>query len=449
MDETQTLRILIVEDEPDVANTLRRVIEACGPHQVGVALSADALASALRQPRPDLVFTDLVMPDLDGFDVIRQVRQRHPMTPVVVLSAFATLDNAVRAVKEGAFDFLPKPFSLESVDLALTKVTRERSLQCQVDEARRLLADHDATPFGLIGRSPAMQQLGEWIYRARQVRANVLIEGESGTGKELVARALHGGNGPFVAVNMAAVPEALAESELFGHRKGAFTGAHAAQTGLFSQADGGVLFLDEVNSTPAAIQAKLLRVLADGRFRPLGASADETADVRVVSASNTSLESAMGQGGFRRDLFHRIRVLHIRIPPLRERVDDIPLLATHLLQRYARLHQVRARSLTSAALDWLRAQPWPGNVRELENAIEQAVIFTAPDVPAIDTTAFTPIAAPTPHPAPPAQLDSLSAAEQRHIQWVMERTNGNKTHAARILGIDYKTLLRKLNVPQA
>lgn len=258
--------------------------------------------------------------------------------------------------------------------------------------------------------------------------------------------------GPFVAVNVATIPDALAEAELFGYRRGAFTGAQNPQAGFFAQANGGSLFLDEVNSMTAAVQAELLRVLADGHYRPLGAAADEQATVRVISASNSSLEACVETGKFRRDLFHRLKVLHLRLPPLRERLEDLPQLTEHLIQRYARLHRTCARGLTPRALQYLAGRAWPGNVRELENAIEQAVIFTAPGDTLIDARAFdldrdesaAPVRLAHRDEVEAAPIESLAAAEMRHIQRVLSHTGGNKSQAARLLEIDYKTLLRKL-----
>lgn len=442
------LSILIVEDEPDVARTLKRVIASCGNYEVRLALGEQAVSQQLSHSPPDLVFTDLVMPEHDGFAVIRQVKAHDPDLPVVVLSAFSTLENAVEAVKLGAFDFLAKPFSLESVEMVLARVSRDCLLRRRVAETQRLLAQSDPDLRALHGNSQPMVRLREWISKTRGVSANVLIEGESGTGKELVARALHAGKGPFVAINMAAMPENLAESELFGYRKGAFSGAVTDHTGLFIQAQGGTLFLDEVNSMSLPLQAKLLRVLAERRLRPLGGTSDLEVDVRLVCAANMELEQGVNQGSFRRDLYHRIKVLHVQTPSLRQRPDDIASLAQHFLQRYARAHRSQVQRLSQEALVILMSRPWPGNVRELENTIEQAVILSPPNqmtlTPAsLDGWSYRP------DTAQPAsnETGSLAQAEQRHILNTLETTGGNKAQAARILQIDYKTLLRKLATP--
>ncbi|GAB4215691.1 MAG: sigma-54 dependent transcriptional regulator [Rhodoferax sp.] len=436
------LSILIIEDEPDVARTLSRVIASCGTHTVETLLDPQHLPACLRHNAHDLIFTDLMMPAHDGFAVIAQVKAHDPDLPVVVLSGYATLENAVAAVKLGAFDFLAKPFSPEGVEVILTRVVRNRALRRRVLQAQQQLAQQDPTLRALLGKSVSMVRLREWIIKARSASANVLIEGESGTGKELVARALHADQGPFVALNMAALPEHLAESELFGYRKGAFTGATSDHPGLIRQADGGTLFLDEVNSASPALQAKLLRVLGERRVRPLGATQDQPVEIRLICASNVALEPLVEQGQFRRDLFHRIKVLHVRTPTLRERPEDIPMLVQHILQRCTRNHHSPVQRLAPHILLELQRHTWPGNVRELENTLEQAVILANPNqtelqsLDGLDHSAH--------NPEQDVAADSLAWAEMQHIRRILAHTGGNKAQAARILQIDYKTLLRKL-----
>jgi DNA-binding NtrC family response regulator len=441
----ETFAVLIVEDEPDIAAILKRIVEGAGSYRARVLTDPTALEAAL-EPLPDLVFTDLAMPGMDGFEVIRRIRERDVDLPVVVVSAHASLENAVRAVKEGAFDFLAKPFKPESVELILAKAERDRAL-------RRRVADADPELAALLGDSATMQRVRQWIATVRPARTNVLIEGESGTGKELAARAIHGVSdkkaGPFVAVNTAAIPEALAEAELFGYRRGAFTGATRDHPGLLREADGGTLFLDEVNAMPASLQAKLLRVLEEKRLRPVGGSQDVAVDFRLICAANTALDQLVEQGLFRRDLYHRIHVLHLRLPPLRERRDDIPLLAEHFLQRYARAHGRNVRRLAPEAAAALASAAWPGNVRELENVIEQAVVLCPPErgelpvdvlPPALGGRGWAESAAVPNDGRPP----TLADVERRHVFEVLRQTSGNKSEAARLLAIDYKTLLRKL-----
>jgi DNA-binding NtrC family response regulator len=374
------------------------------------------------------------MPGLDGFEVIRRVKALDEDLPIIVVSAHASLENAVRAVKAGAFDFLAKPFSPESVELMLAKVARERDL-------RRAVRGGDGDLAALRGGSAAMTRLREWILRVREVRANVLIEGESGTGKELVARALHAGRGPFVALNVAALPDALAEAELFGVRRGAYTGADRDRPGLILAAHGGVLFLDEVNAMSAPVQAKLLRVLEDRRLRPVGGGDEVVVDFRLFAAANEDLAGRVEAGAFRRDLYHRLKVMHVVLPSLRERREDIAPLAEHFLQRYARAHGCRARRIHPEVLARLAAADWPGNVRELENSVEQAAILCPPEAVEVPRAAFPALGQAA---GETALVGTLAAVEARHIREVLRQTGGNKAQAARILAIDYKTLLRKL-----
>lgn len=435
----ETFDVLVVEDEPDVAAIVKRIVEAAGPWRARLLTDPTGIDAAL-DPLPDLVFTDLAMPGLDGFAVIEKIRERDADLPVVVVSAHASIENAVRAVKAGAFDFLAKPFKPEAVELILAKTERDRAL-------RRRAAAADPELAALLGESAAMRRVREWLATVRPARTNVLIEGESGTGKELAARAIHGRSGaPFVAVNTAAIPEALAEAELFGYKRGAFTGAARDHAGLLREAHGGTLFLDEVNAMPPSLQAKLLRVLEEKRLRPVGASQDVAADFRLICAANVALDTLVEQGAFRRDLYHRVKVLHLRLPPLRERREDIPLLAEHFLQRYARAHGRNCRRLAPETLTALMAAPWPGNVRELENAVEQAVVLCPPERTELPVDVLPPALGGRGWAESSAQDTPLALAdvERRHVREVLRRTGGNKSEAARLLAIDYKTLLRKL-----
>lgn len=435
-----TGRVLLVEDEPDVAHLLERVIRSCGEYAVHHCADPRMLAECLESFGPDRVFTDLSMPGLDGFEVIRQLRTYNENLPVVVVSAYASLENAIRAIKIGAFDFLAKPFSPETVEIVLEKITRELALRTRALEACKLASNRDPGLAALLGESAPMHELRKWITRVRAVRTNVLIEGETGTGKELVARALRQGESPFVAINLAALPAELVESELFGHRRGAFSGAHMDRKGLIESAHGGILFLDEINTAPAALQAKLLRVLEDKQIRPVGSSHEISVDVRFVAATNQSLEQLVQSGHFRRDLYHRLKVLGVQLPPLRMRKEDIPLYVQEFVPRYARAHGRRVRQASEAVLRALKDKDWPGNVRELENWIEQAVILSPDEA----TELVLPDGASPNQPATDTNDRTLAAAEQQHIQAVLTECEGNKSRAARALGIDYKTLLRKL-----
>lgn len=443
----EPLRILLIEDEPDVAAMLKRMLEASADCEIRIETVPEDFPILFERFRPDLVFTDLMMPGLSGFDVIRALKALDADLPVIVVSAYATLDNAVAAVKAGAFDFLAKPFGLESVELVLAKARRELETRARQAEMCRRLRAGDSDLAALLGDSAKMRRLRDWIVQVRDTRANVLIEGESGTGKELVARALHAGRGPFVAVNMAAIPDELAESELFGYRKGAFTGATRDRPGLLREAHGGSLFLDEVNAMSPILQAKLLRVLQERRIRPIGADREEAVEFRLLAASNVRLEDEVAQGVFRRDLFHRLNVLSVRLPPLRERREDIAVLAEHFVQRYARAHGRRARRLAPDATAALLAADWPGNVRELENVIEQAVILCPEHLGELPLDLLPPHLggrgwfADEAAEGRPATLEEM---ERRYILSVLDRCGGNKAEAARVLAIGYKTLLRKL-----
>lgn len=440
------LRALVIDDEPDIAQVLGRLIRTCGDFDVLLRMGRFDLHKELPELQPDLVFLDLVMPDFDGFEVLDRIQQILPDTPVVVASAYSTIENAVRAIKLGAFDFLPKPFDPESVQLIIAKLEKDLAQRAQCLSLKRSLLEQDIYLRSINGQSAVILQLHSWIMRVRHTRANVLIEGESGTGKELVARAIHADQGPFVAVNMAAIPDELADSELFGHRRGAFTGASQERKGLLNEANGGTLFLDEVNSMSAMVQAKLLRVIQEKRIRPVGSDHEHSVEFRVISATNENLEKLVQEGRFRRDLYHRLKVLGAALPALRERTEDIPLLAQQFLLHYCRAHGKRLRQIRADALSYLRDREWPGNIRELENLIEAAVILCDDSAHEITAPMLLHLTQEGDSSAesPPSEVLTLAEMERIHIRRIMELTSGNKAQAARMLAIDYKTLLRKL-----
>lgn len=440
------LRALVIDDEPDIAQILGRLIRTCGDFEVSLRIGRFDLDKELPELSPDLIFLDLVMPDFDGFEVVGRIQQILPDTPVVVASAYSTIENAVRAIKLGAFDFLPKPFDPESVQLIIAKLEKDLAQRAQCMSLKRSLMEQDIYLRSINGRSAAIMQLHNWIMRVRHTRANVLIEGESGTGKELVARAIHADQGPFVAVNMAAIPDELADSELFGHRRGAFTGASHERKGLLSEANGGSLFLDEINSMSPMVQAKLLRVIQERRIRPVGSDHEHTVDFRIISATNENLEQLVQEGRFRRDLYHRLKVLGTTLPALRERTEDIPLLAHQFLLHYSRAHGKRLRQIRADTLAYLRNREWPGNIRELENLIEAGVILCDDSAQEITPPMLIHLTQGGDIPDVQHSSDALTLAEveRAHIRKVMELTAGNKAQAARMLAIDYKTLLRKL-----
>lgn len=446
VESTAMQKVLIIDDEPEIARILGRVIQTCGDFEISVRVERFDLERELPKLDPTLIFLDLVMPDFDGFEVLSRIQGILPDTPVVVVSAYSTIENAVRAVKLGAFDFLPKPFDPESVQLILAKLEQDLVFRARCEALKHSLLGQDWYLGNINGQSAAIGRLHSWILRVRHTRASVLIEGESGTGKELVARAIHADQGPFVAVNMAAIADELADSELFGHRRGAFTGATQDRKGLLLEANGGTLFLDEVNSMSPMIQAKLLRVLQERRVRSVGADREQEVDFRIISATNEKLEKRVQDGGFRRDLYHRLRVLGTTLPPLRERTEDIPLLAQKFMQHYSRAHGKRLRTIGPDALFYLQHLEWPGNVRELENLIEAAVILCEDSDLEITLPMLRHIAHGEIAPDEPEgdNVLTLAEAERRHVRRILEMTSGNRTHAARLLGIDYKTLLRRL-----
>jgi DNA-binding NtrC family response regulator len=397
----------------------------------------------------DVVVTDLRMPDLDGFDLLRDIKATEASPHVIMITAFGSIDTAIKAVKLGAYDYITKPFEIEALSLALEKAIAERGLRKELQRLRKELQ----RPYrmgNVVGKSPAMQEVFGLVQRLSGSAASVLITGESGTGKELIARAIHFNSPraakPFVAVNLAAIPETLIESELFGHKRGAFTDARADHSGLFVEADQGTIFLDEIGELPVPLQAKLLRALQEREVRALGATKPDKIDVRVVAATNRDLEQRMREGQFREDLFYRLNVIHIALPALRTRAEDIVALADHFLAEAKRRSARPLAGFSQAAVKAMLAYHWPGNVRELENAIEHAVALTegpeigADDLPsAVRDRKSTDVLA-----GAIARGLTLADLEKEYIERVLIAEGGNKTRAANRLGLDRKTLYRKL-----
>src|SRR5450755_1204709 len=367
--------ILVVEDDAAMRTMLREALDEDG-YAVETAAGGRAGVERVRQGGIDLVVSDVKMPDLDGLDMLREIKAVSPSPHVITITAFGSIDTAIRAVKLGAFDYITKPFEIDQLILSVGKALAERALRSEVvrlrAEVQRSYRFDD-----IIGKSPAMREVFELIRRLSASAATVLVTGESGTGKELVAKSLHGSSTrqgrPFVPLNCATIPDTLLDSELFGHKRGAFTAARADRAGLFVEADGGTLFLDEIAELSPTLQAKLLRVLQEGEIRPLGASRAERVDVRVIAATNKELETRLKTGAFREDLFYRLNVVHIHLPPLRERAEDLLALSDHFLGASAARAGKGVRALHEAAKKALLAHTWPGNVRELENTIERAV----------------------------------------------------------------------------
>jgi two-component system response regulator AtoC len=444
--------ILVVDDDPAMRHLLSVILTDHGWEARAVG-SAEAALKELDARDPDLVLTDVKMPGMDGLALLRQIQALRPELTVIVMSAYGAQDAAIEAMKAGAYDYLSKPFRRDEVVLVLRKAEERERLARENRRLRGELAGEYGTA-NLLGTAPSMQELLRQLRKVAPQKTTVLVQGESGTGKELVARALHDLSAraalPFVAVNCGAIPSELIESELFGHARGAFTDASRAKKGLAEEADGGTLFLDEIGELPLPLQVKLLRFLEDEEVRPLGDVRSRKVDVRVVAATARDLRAAVASGQFREDLLYRLDVVALRLPPLRERGDDVLLLADHFLSRYGRLRpELPALHLSDEAREALLAHRWPGNVRELEHALERAAVLAEgalireEDLPEA-------VRAPPAGPALPAGEGDLSvkrgirALEERLIRAALERTGGNRTRAAELLELSYRALLYKI-----
>ncbi|RKH39762.1 sigma-54-dependent Fis family transcriptional regulator [Corallococcus interemptor] len=442
-------RILVVDDHEEMGQMLKDPLTDAG-YRVDLSTGgADAIAQ-LRARVYDVVLCDLRMEDVDGLDVLAAARKHDPELPVLLMTAFGAVESAVEAMKRGAWHYLTKPFRLDEVLLHVGRALEARRLRSEHRDLKRQVAQRGGLG-ALLGHSAPMRTLYELIDRVAASEAPVLIRGESGSGKELVARALHSEGprdpAPFVAVNCTALPHALLESELFGHLKGAFSGATTTRRGLFVEADGGTLFLDEIGDMPPELQAKLLRVLQDGEVRAVGADGSRKVDVRILAATHQDLEARVKEGRFRADLFYRLNVVSLRVPPLRERTEDIPKLAEHFVaQARARNPRSPVTTLAPETIATLTRMPWPGNVRELENLVERLVVLGAqPTVDLAQLRLHTTDAAPEVHPlaAAQGQVVPLRQLEGEYIAWVVARCGGNKTRAAELLGIDVSTIHRR------
>jgi two-component system response regulator AtoC len=443
-------RILIVDDDASLRESLELVLSAEGYETVCVADAAAALRQLEAAP-PELVLCDLRMPGMDGMELLPQLVRRLPEATVILMSAYGTADLAVEAIQRGAYDYLAKPFAPSEVLLALRKA-RERERLRRANQLLRRDVERASGEHPIVAASESMIEVLEVMERAAAFKATVLLTGESGTGKEVLARAIHAQSPrrgeAFVAVNCAAIPEALLESELFGHARGAFTGADRARRGLFVEADGGTLFLDEVGELPNALQAKLLRVLQEEEVRPLGDAKSRRIDVRVLAATARDLEAEVAAGRFREDLFYRLNVVRLAVPPLRERPKDVPLLVDHFLARFRTVLGKPVRGIADEALARLVAYPWPGNVRELENVVERALILASGDRIGLAELPAN-VVAPQPGAQPAGRQDfslrrARRAVEVEAIQRALRATGGNRTHAARLLEISHRALLYKL-----
>jgi DNA-binding NtrC family response regulator len=447
-----SVTILVVDDHPQVVDWLRDELGREGYTTTGCSDARAAVELAVREDF-DLVVADVEMPGLRGIDLMSEIQARKPGTLVLLITAFGMVDLAVRAVKAGACDFVTKPFTIEVLLLAIERALRDRRMRKEIVRLRRLTVD-DA-PDGIVARSPAMRRVLERAERAARVTSSVLLTGETGVGKSTVARMLHARSprraGPFVQVNCAGIPATLVEGELFGVRRGAFTGADRDRDGLFARAHGGTLLLDEVGELPLESQPKLLDVLETGRIRPLGGAPDRTVDVRLVAATNRDLQGAVRERTFRADLLFRLDVVRIEVPPLRERKEDLEGLVDQFVERMSARVGRAVLGVAEDAMAWLRAHSWPGNVRELQNLVEQAVALGEHDVITLDDVRreSSDPAAPEDDPLETAiaSRTPLEAIELAYIRRTLEACGGNVSEAARRLGIDRRTLYRRLQEP--
>jgi two-component system response regulator AtoC len=442
--------ILIVDDDEGMCRMLETGLGARG-YQTASRTSADAALELLHLHDFDAVITDVRMRGLNGIELCSRIADSRPDIPVIVITAFGSMDAAIEAIRAGAYDFVTKPFELEAIRMTVQRAVMHRSLSRKVARLEQALRE-TRTFESLLGSSTSMRRIYDLIERVAPSDTAVLITGESGTGKELVARALHRRSprqaGPFVAINCAAMPETLLEGELFGHVKGAFTDAKTGRPGLFQQAHRGTLFLDEVGELPLGLQPKLLRALQEKSVRPLGSQTESSFDARIIAATNRDLETAVAEGRFRDDLYYRIHVIQIDMPPLRTRGNDILVLAQHFVERFASIAGKPVRGILPAAAEKLLAYAWPGNVRELQNCIERAVTLcrysevTADDLPEkVQNSKRAPAVIASDEPS---DLVSMEEIERRYVLRVFEATGRNKSLAAKILGFNRKTLYRKL-----
>jgi len=445
-------RALIIDDDEAMCAWLEVDLRSRGVETSTRTSPAEALAVLEEDEGFDVILTDLNMRGMDGITVCRRSAEIRPDVPVVVITAFGSIETAVQAIRAGAYDYVTKPVDIEALALTLERAIAHHALKAEVRRLRRAVAGPGAFE-ELVGRSAAMKRVQDLLERIADSDATALITGESGTGKEVAARALHERSrrkdGPFVAINCAAVPETLIESELFGHVRGAFTDARASRPGLFVEASGGTLFLDEIGELPLAMQPKLLRALQERKARPVGGSAEVPFDVRIVAATNRDLEEAVEERRFREDLYYRINVIHVEMPPVRARGSDVLLLAQRFVEDFAARSGKEVTGVSPAAAEKLLAYSWPGNVREIQNCIERAVALTRyPEITVEDLPEKIREHRPS-HVIvagdDPSELVPLEEVERRYILRVLEAVGGNKTLAARKLGLDRKTLHRKLD----
>ncbi|PWU25042.1 MAG: two-component system response regulator [Candidatus Rokuibacteriota bacterium] len=438
--------ILIADDDPTALELLAEVLSGEG-YRIRTASGGKECVSLAEGSPFDLAIVDLRMPELDGLQVIRRLASVQPGMPVLILTAFATIDTAIEAIREGAYDYLSKPFRMEQLKVVVQRTLEARRLARENAQFRHERQDRYGAQ-NLVGQSPAMVEVYKLVARVARLDTTVLVQGETGTGKELVARAIHHAShradGPFVVVDCTSVPEGLFESELFGHERGAFTGALSARRGLFETAAGGTCFLDEIGELSAPLQGKLLRALQEQAVRHVGGNDWIPVNVRTIAATNRDLKKRVEHGTFREDLYYRLNVVSISLPALRERAQDIPLLAQHFLEKYARAAGKPIKGFARETLALLPAYPWPGNVRELENAVERAVALSSSDlILPEDLPAPAEKGSPAALAVPGPRM-TLDEVKRWYVDRVLEDVGGNKVRAAEILGVDRGTLYRML-----
>lgn len=439
--------VLVVEDEELMRSILRKLLED-EQYKVFTADSAERALEIFTSEEIDLTLTDIRMAEMDGLELLDQLKSIENEALVIIMTAYSSVDSAIAALRKGAYDYVTKPFVNEDLLQTVRNALRQRELFRENRNLRRELDRHYSFS-EIIGTSAALQEVFRLVEKVAATNASILIQGESGTGKELIARAIHHhslrASKPFVAINCGALPENLLESELFGYTKGAFTDAKTDKKGLFRSAEGGTIFLDEISEMPTSLQVKLLRALQEHEVTPVGSSVPIKFDARIVAATNRNLEEEVANGSFREDLFYRLNVIEIYLPPLRERREDIPLLVKHFVTKYAREHNSPEKSLTKTAQNALVNYHWQGNVRELQNAIERAFILSGAEIDLEDLPPKIQNTQQGFEPRDPEGLrPTLEEVERRYVMEIMNSTNQDKTLTAEILGIDLSTLYRKL-----
>lgn len=442
-------KVAVVDDDFEMGRLVKDILSEDGFNVTQYSSAQEALVR-FKKDLPQVLITDLKMKEIDGMMFLRKVHTEYPNVVCIMMTAFGSIETAIEAMKSGAFHYIIKPFKNEEMVL-LTQRAMQTALLSRENTLLRKELKKSFSLESIVGKSPAMHEVFETVKRVAPAMANVLINGESGSGKELVARAIHSSGArkdrPFIPINCTAIPEQLLESELFGHVKGAFTGANADKKGLFEEADGGTLFLDEIGDLNLTLQAKLLRVLQDKQIRPVGGSQLRQIDVRIVAATHRDLKTMVSEGSFREDLFYRLNVLPVRVPALRERTEDIPLLVENFITKFALQNNSRVHGVTPQAMTALMAHPWPGNVRELENLIERAVVLSAGEL--IDEKDIMGTALNQAKKNIEQIFNdnpTLEQIEEKYIKLILGQTGGQKDRAAKILGINRRTLYRKERV---